>query len=300
MREHLPNFLIIGAMKSGTTTLYNDLKVQPQVFLPNRKEPHDLLYPAVLTKRGRRRYMRLFKNCPDGHISGEASTHYTARPFYEGTAERARQLLGGNTKIVYLVRNPVDRTISHFQHAYAKGAAELPMLHAFQADCRFLSISQYAMQIDPWVEQFGWQNIRIIQFEHYVADRQQSLMDLGRFLGFDAAPRLLDLEKKFNEGEGNRLWPKSMEAFINSNLCRILLDPILSPRLRETARRILAPRPRPRPAPPEAGVIDYVIDAVKEDSKRFSELISIPFWDWDATRDRYTSLRNRSENRVKG
>lgn len=298
MNERLPDFLIVGAMKSGTTSLYNDLKAQPNVFFPNRKEPHDLLYPTVLQSHGRSRYSRLFRRCPADSICGEASTHYTALPTSEGTAERARQLLGRNTKILYIVRNPVDRTISHFHHGYAKGQFELPMEDAFRKDRRLITISQYAMQIEPWVESFGWENILVIIFEDYVRDRGRFILELAPFLGFEASTKLLETEKAFNKGEGNRLWPRSFDCLRNSSIARSLLDPVMSPRLRDLARSLLAPKPRPRPGPPAATVIDCIINNVESDIDRFAKLLdrSSAIWDWEATRNRYALMLSGSND----
>ena len=294
MKERLPDFLIVGAMKSGTTSLYNDLIVQPNVYFPNRKEPHDLLYPSVLESRGRAKYSRLFQRCPEGSICGEASTQYTALPVSDGTAERARQLLGSKTRIIYVVRNPVDRTISHFLHGYAKGEFDVPIEDAFRKEPRLITISQYAKQIEPWAASFGWENIRVLIFEDYVKDRSEYIKDLASFLGFKAATELLETDKAFNKGEGNRLWPSSLDRVRNSGVARRLLDPFMTPRLRDFARNLLAPKPRPRPGHPSACVIDYIINCVEDDIDRFAVMLnsSTGIWDWEVTRKKYAKMRS--------
>ena len=85
----LPKFLIIGAMKAGTTTLYEDLLQIPALWLPPQKEPEDLIHPEVETAQGLRVYEQKFARCPSGAIAGDASTAYAKRPTYEGVAARA-------------------------------------------------------------------------------------------------------------------------------------------------------------------------------------------------------------------
>ena len=76
----LPGFLIIGAMKAGTTTLYHDLLTNPQVFFPLDKEPGNLASHDVLGEDGRGRYASIFKTARPDQICGEASTTYTKLP----------------------------------------------------------------------------------------------------------------------------------------------------------------------------------------------------------------------------
>src|SRR5262245_34426917 len=85
-----PDFLIVGAMKAGTTSLHRDLNLHPQIFLPEEKEPEGLCHDRVLSARGRRRYARLFRPSRAGQMRGEASTAYTKLPEWQGVPARAR------------------------------------------------------------------------------------------------------------------------------------------------------------------------------------------------------------------
>ncbi len=88
-----PDFLVVGAMKGGTTTLYFDLGAHPDLHLPEPKEPEVLVRhadPAAI----REAYAAHFRNARPGQLCGEASTVYTKRPDHEGVAERARQASG--------------------------------------------------------------------------------------------------------------------------------------------------------------------------------------------------------------
>lgn len=84
-----PDFLIIGAMKAGTTTLYRDLVDHPNIFLPEQKEPNTLVMYGSDMRRIIDDYASLFARSPQDAICGEASTAYTKRPDNEGVAARA-------------------------------------------------------------------------------------------------------------------------------------------------------------------------------------------------------------------
>ena len=107
---YLPDFLIVGAMKSGTTTLYRDLILHPDVFMPEDKEPETLANSSD-PDQIRREYRTLFPRLAEGLVKGEASTAYTKRPDFEGVAERAREVLGPGLKVVYMRRDPVERLV---------------------------------------------------------------------------------------------------------------------------------------------------------------------------------------------
>jgi hypothetical protein len=95
----LPDFLIIGAMKAGTTSLYRDLLTNPAVFFPADKEPGNLTDDRVLAEAGRREYELLFRGAVEGQICGEASTTYTKEPDLSGAATRTPVITGAKRRV---------------------------------------------------------------------------------------------------------------------------------------------------------------------------------------------------------
>ena len=93
MKTRLPDFLIIGAQKSGTTTLYADLAVQPTICMSSIKEP-SVLIKIPDPDKATAYYGRLFEAEPSHRRFGEASTLYSQLPEHREVAERARRLLG--------------------------------------------------------------------------------------------------------------------------------------------------------------------------------------------------------------
>ncbi|MFW6009458.1 MAG: sulfotransferase domain-containing protein [archaeon] len=107
----LPNFICPGAQKAATTSLYNILKLHPDVFLPDIKEPQFFAVDKKY-KNGLEWYeKKYYSNVSEEKIIGDISTGYMA---IEHSAERIANDLGTNIKIIFLLRNPVDRAYSHY------------------------------------------------------------------------------------------------------------------------------------------------------------------------------------------
>ena len=160
----LPSFLVIGAMKAGTTTLFQDLVDHPNIFMPSDKELHDLNTNEVLTEKGTAAYEKFFANSTSEQRCGEASTGYTKLPDIMGVPKRSLKLLGSDTKLMYLVRNPVGRLLSQYHHHVNVDKLDLQIDEAIQACPELINYSKYAMQLSPWIEMFSSENIKIIVY----------------------------------------------------------------------------------------------------------------------------------------
>jgi hypothetical protein len=103
----LPEFMIIGAAKAGTTALNEYLSQHPQIFMCPLKEPQ-FFSTDVIYERGLAWYEGLFADAKSGQICGEASTSYTFFPSTPLTPQRIHQAIP-NVKLIYLIREPVSR-----------------------------------------------------------------------------------------------------------------------------------------------------------------------------------------------
>ena len=115
----LPDFIIIGAMKSATSTLQEQLVLQPGIFMSSPKEPNFFSDDDVYSN-GLNWYSSLFENAKPGDLSGEASTHYTKLPTYPETIKRLKESLP-ELRLIYVMRHPIDRLISHYIHEWSMG-----------------------------------------------------------------------------------------------------------------------------------------------------------------------------------
>lgn len=178
-----PDFLIIGAMKSGTSTLAAQLGAQDGLFMTVPKEPNYFSDDDVYAQ-GPDWYAGLFAKAPGGVLKGEASTHYTKLPTYPDTVARAQAALDA-PKIIYLIRNPVIRAVSHFIHEWSQGNMSDDMEVEFAAHPELVAYGSYAMQITPWIEAFGAEAVHLTSLEAMQAAPQQVLSEVAAFLGHD-------------------------------------------------------------------------------------------------------------------
>jgi hypothetical protein len=203
--SRLPDFLVIGAQKSGTTDLCDLLGAHPSVFISKPKELFffcrddvDVL-PYPFFERfdewarfdwARRRdelvegYAAHFDGAPDGALCGEGTPFYLPSRL---AAERVRETLP-NVKLVAILRHPVDRAYSaYWHHVKMRRAAE-----TFENHLRFerggtLALGHYEAQLGMWAERFGRDRLHVVLFEEYVRDRVAVGEGVLAFLGVDRA-----------------------------------------------------------------------------------------------------------------
>jgi len=180
-----PDFLIIGSMKAGTTSLYDDLATHPQIFLPELKEPDAFISDEILDPAVQNKYFRLFQDCPSGSITGEASTTYSKLPTLQDVPQRAAKILGTKLKLIYLVRDPLERIRSHHAYLYRRGYMGRDINEVLRTDRTPIDYSNYQMQLTAWLSIFPRDQILVIQFEKYISNRNEQLRAVYDFLGID-------------------------------------------------------------------------------------------------------------------
>lgn len=180
----LPTFLIIGAMKAGTTSLYHYLREHPSVFMPEYKAP-EYFAGGSHWQRGIGWYRGLFSAAPPSAVAlGEASNVYTKYPRYAGVPERIALTIP-DVKLIYSIRDPVDRIRSHWQTRAAEGVEKLPIEHAVLANPIYLDYSRYAMQLEQYLKVFRREQILIVRAEDLRDDRHTTVRQVYEFLGVD-------------------------------------------------------------------------------------------------------------------
>jgi len=192
--QDLPNFIVIGAMKAGTTSLYQYLKNHDQVFMPMIKEL-DFFVAESNWFRGLCWYCRQFRAAGGALARGEASTLYTQYPTHDGVPERIALVLP-SVRLVYVVRDPIVRIRSHYQHLVMTGAEKSPPEEAVLKNPIYLDCSKYAMQLEQYLEHFPREQILIVTSEALRFDRRATMQQVYGFLGVDPTrvPEVLDTE----------------------------------------------------------------------------------------------------------
>jgi hypothetical protein len=153
--------------------------------------------------RGTDWYEAQFRGAGDALAIGEATVGYAMYPRYLGVPERIASVLPG-VRLIYLVREPVDRMISHYRHQVWDGKEDLPIERALREHDLYLSTSRYAMQTDRYLEHFARENILIIRTEDLKADRLSTLRRVFRFLRVDEDVEIANVDTEFHRTAGKR------------------------------------------------------------------------------------------------
>lgn len=211
----MPNFLIIGAAKSGTTSLYNYLAQHPEVFMSKVKEPRFFAVeknpPNIGNDPVRKKiwantitsleeYQGLFDTVTEQKAIGEASPLYLA--WSELSARSIKRHIP-NVKLVACLRQPSDRAFSHFLHNIRLGAEQKQdFLKLFQnnSDHYYFKLGKYYQLLKPYYKRFAPNQIRIYLFDDLLEDPKNCLADLFSFLEVDQDFQV-DLSKKHNESK---------------------------------------------------------------------------------------------------
>lgn len=177
-----PDFIVIGAMKCGTTTLAAQLAAQDGLFMTRPKEPNYFSDDAVFA-RGARWYERLFDGAQPGELRGEASTHYTKRPAYPETVSRMKAAYP-NLRLVYMIRNPMNRIVSHYIHDWSEAVVNGPLNAALlEQHPELVDYGRYGWQVLPFIEAFGREAVLLTSLERLSAERERELARIAAHLG---------------------------------------------------------------------------------------------------------------------
>jgi hypothetical protein len=178
----MPDFIIIGAMKCATSTLHEQLAQQPGIFMTEPKEPFFFSNDEVWEK-GLNWYASLYHEAGEHDLCGESSTHYTKLPTYPKTIGRMHTH-APDAKLIYVIRHPIDRLISHYIHDWSEKIINSPIDEAIATHPDLAAYSMYAMQIRPFLETYGPTAVLLVFFEHLLADSQKELERIAQFLGY--------------------------------------------------------------------------------------------------------------------
>jgi hypothetical protein len=182
-----PNLLVIGAMKASTTLFCRLLAQHPKVWFPAEKELRYFSSPSYGTPGSWEAYLKLFRDCPpDRRVIAEGSTDYTKVPWCGPTPQRIRKGLG-QPKLIYLLRDPVARAISHYKHFYSMGRWRrgITLDEMIVKVPSLVGASRYMQQIRAYHDEFGEGSIHIILADELHAAPARVLEKVVRYLGID-------------------------------------------------------------------------------------------------------------------
>ena len=203
----LPNLLIIGAAKCGTTSLHNYLHAHPEISMSETKELDFFVIDGTWSN-GVDWYKENFD--PTSAIRGESSTSYTRGRHTEGVADRIKSVLS-EAKLIYMVRDPIDRIRSDYHHHRALGIEHRGLAAALaDPENPYVQGSSYGSQLTPYVDRFGAHHILVETQERLLNERRVCLDRIFKFLDIDDQVDLVEFDRMWESSKGKGGWGYSL------------------------------------------------------------------------------------------
>lgn len=188
-----PNLFLVGSMKSGTSSLHSYLGSHPSIFMVPMKEPTHFVDGAELKPvspglweagiwRDRAQYLDMFADAGNANVVGESSTNYSKLPQITGVAQRIAEF-NPSARILYIMRDPIERSISHYWHMVKWHNESREILRAMQQDPSYRQVSHYSLQLAPYFECFAREQIKTLTLENLKADPVGTMRELFEWLG---------------------------------------------------------------------------------------------------------------------
>jgi hypothetical protein len=187
-RFNVPYFIIVGSMKSGTTSLHHFLMEQDEVFM-KRGEAHFFDRPKELVK-GIERYYKMLGLPKDFQFDKKVGDDTPTYSYKTSVPKNIHQLCP-DVKILWILRDPIKRSISQYWHAVRSGSEMRDINHAFNAELnqrtkniwhKYMYRSQYLWQIQNYLEVFDKKQICFVDFERFVANNPEEIQKITNFL----------------------------------------------------------------------------------------------------------------------
>jgi hypothetical protein len=296
---NMPNFLVIGSIRSGTTALYEFLRQHPRVYLTPQKETNFFAFegekprfrgPGDRTIFNRdtitdiQSYCKQFEGVTTETAIGEVCPKYL---FYSRAAERIYHHIP-KAKLIAILRNPVDRAYSHFIMRLRDGFEPCSRFEDAIADedrrirenwgsGMYVQVGFYGRQLKKYYDTFPKEQIRVYLYEDYLADAAKIIGDLFRFIGVDGT-FLPDISGRHNVSGiiKNRVYRL---LWTRTHPIRSVIRPILSKGLRHAVSSFFVNQALVRPPFP-MHVREQLIDTYREDILMLQDFIGRDLTHW--------------------
>ena len=208
------NLFIVGAPKAGTTSLHHYLNEYPEILMSIIKEP-DFFSDIEIQEQGLyygssrinniTKYNSLFLDWIDESIIGEASVSYL---FYPNVPQRIK-IYNDNSKIIIMLRNPIERAFSHYLMDYRLGLTSNSFEEEFDKKTtlnfqQYFLLGNYFQQVKRYLDIFGKENVHIIWYSDFIEKTENELNKVISFLGLNT-----DFSVDFNKIHNSFSMPKN-------------------------------------------------------------------------------------------
>ncbi|MBT3315318.1 MAG: hypothetical protein HN390_11980 [Anaerolineae bacterium] len=273
----LPNFLVIGSQKAGTTSLYRILKQHPQIFMADKKEIN-FFFKDEEHARGAEAYSQHFTDCANQLVRGEASPGYICHP----EAPARIHALIPDAKLILTLRDPIKRAISQYwdnRRHLNEPLTFAQALDAYLSDeyhpdkIGYFSRGVYMRYIRKYLEYFPRENLLILLFEDMISDPVTFYKSIFTFLGVDTDFESEDFDEAFNPTE---VWKNPFYQIL-------LRRPRYQTRVPAKLRRLFYwGRKMPFSAPPiDEASLQRLVDFYRRWNDELRKFLGVELADWD-------------------
>ncbi len=178
----LPNLIVIGAQKCGTSVLHYYLGLHPEISMSQTKELNFFIEERNWPQ-GVDWYRAHFD--PHAHVTGEASPNYSADPTFAGVPGRMHSVVP-EAKLIYLVRDPLERIAAHWVHNVAKGRVKAELRETLlNPKTSYIARSRYHMQLQQFLRFYPLENLLVLEQNDLRDRRAETLRSVFEFAGVD-------------------------------------------------------------------------------------------------------------------
>jgi hypothetical protein len=177
----LPNLIVIGAQKCGTSGLHYYLGLHPDVSV---SEPKELNF--FIAERNWPRGVEWYAGRvdPSAPVRVDASPNYTAYPQHKGVPERMASVVP-DARLLYIVRDPIERIAAHWVHNYSKGRHHGDPEAILKPKASYIDRSRYAMQLERFLEHYPSERVLVLDNQDLRHRRDETLRRVFEFAGAD-------------------------------------------------------------------------------------------------------------------
>jgi hypothetical protein len=300
MKNNLPNFLIVGAAKCGTSSLHNYLNQHPDVFMPSYneqgmkvKEPRFLIKNLVKDRLHNgvwdlKSYQALFNNIVSEKVIGESTVLYLY--YYNEAIKNIKKYLGDDVKIIIMLRNPLDRAFSAYTHVSRSLKEPLSFEEALEIEenrlkndetltpmVMYKDMGLYHDMVSAYVKNF--KNVHVIMYEDFQQNTKEVVSQTLAFLGILRGGEL-DTHSKYNVGGKSWRFSFLKQFFMKDNFIKKGLRVVFPKTLRKRFRVFLEYFLKEKVTPIKPETKNKLISFFRNDVEKLEKLLNIDLKNW--------------------
>lgn len=240
------DFMILGAQKCATNTLFTILQRHPALIGSAPNEPH-FFCRSPDWRSELDAYHALFEE-KEGVQYFESSTTYTFYPLRNLHIWDDLYAYNPDLKFIYLVRNPIDRIVSGYMHTYQRGYTDRPFEESLIKNRMYLDITRYYTQIIPYIRRFGRDQVLLLDFDDLTQRTEATIQQVCAFLNinFDAFGTLEKTHRNPSLGRTKKHHKYDHPSWLLARI-RDHLPPLWE-KITDNSRRHFTEKPKPSPA----------------------------------------------------